>query len=297
MVAEQRADSLPDPEVWVLLDAVAAPAVGDQLLPGEREALEAFRSEHLAPGRRVGRLRVRRSAGAAAASVGLFLASGTAAAAATGVLPGPAQHLAHVFFERVAISVPDAEGPIERDRTIDHRRAGLPDKALRPVARPPQDDRRPSPSFDDAVARTPPVPVARETVRPGRSDHPLQGTDSPAPPASTSHGSVHAPAAIGTPASQGAAPVTPQGGAAAAPQVSPPRMPPGANGKPPGHANAGPPPTAPMAQPPGKARNQRHDAAPPTTPVSTGEVGPVAPPMPHLDRDPPTEETTQRRSR
>lgn len=288
---------MPDPEVWVLLDALAAPAVDGQLLPGEREALEAFRSEQLAPGRSVGRLRVRRSAGAAAAAVGLFLASGTAAAAATGVLPGPAQHLAHVWFERVAISVPDAAGLIERDRTMDHRRAGLPDRDLRPVTRLPGDDRRLSPSLHNPADRTAPVPVVRETVRPGRGDHRSQGTDSPAPPASTGHGSVHAPVAIGSPVPQGAAPVTPQGTAAAAPEVSPPRMPPGANGKPPGHAHVGAPPTAAMADPPGQARDQRHDPATPTTPASTGEVGRGAPPMPQLDRDPPIEETTQRRSR
>jgi hypothetical protein len=288
---------MPDPEVWVLLDAVAAPAVDGHVLPGEREVLEAFRLEQLAPGRSVGSLRVRRSAGAAAAAVGLFLASGTAAAAATGVLPGPAQRLAHTWFDRVGILVPDAGGSIVRDDARTRRGAGHPDRTLPPVTRPLELDPRPSPSFGSATERPARLPMVLENVRPVRGDHRSSGTDTPAPPASTRRGSVEASAIIVTPAPQGAAPATPPGSAPGTPPGSAPGIPSGASGEPPSHPHASPPPAAPAAPPPGEARDQRRDPATPATPASTGEAGPVVSPMPQLDRHQTTERTTQRRSR
>jgi hypothetical protein len=287
---------MPDPEVRVLLDAVATPAVDGQVLPGEREALEAFRLQQLAPGRSVGQLRVRRSAGAVAAAVGLFLASGTAAAAATGVLPGPAQRLAHTWFERVGIPVPDAGSFIERDDATTNLGAGHSHRILPPVTRPPAHDPRPSPSFGSAAERPARVPVVEENVRPVRGDHRSPGTDTPASPASTGRGSVQASAMI-TPAPQGAAPATPQGSAPRTPQGSAPGTSPDASGKPPGHAHASPSPAVPAAPPPREARDQRRDPATPATPASTRETGPVVPPTPHSDRRQPTEKTTQRRSR
>lgn len=122
-----------DPAVLLVLDALAAPAPDDRTLPGERAALEAFRGQTYEARRRSLGGSVRRGAGAVGVCVGLFLTSGTAAAAATGVLPDPAQHLAHVWFERVGISVPDAGGFLERDGRAAPRRVALPRQTRPPT--------------------------------------------------------------------------------------------------------------------------------------------------------------------
>lgn len=100
-----------DPRVRTLLTAAAAPVETAGPLPGEEEALAAFRTS---------RQRTRRNsmlpavvsaktAVAAAIGTGALLTGGFGAAAA-GMLPGPAQQTASTVLETVGISVPAGEG-------------------------------------------------------------------------------------------------------------------------------------------------------------------------------------------
>jgi hypothetical protein len=98
-----------DPRVRKLLAAAAVPEEAPGPLPGENEALAAFR----APPQRTSRiatLRPRvsaRAAVAAAISTGVLL-TGIGAAAA-GVLPGAAQQTVSSWLDSVGVSVPSGE--------------------------------------------------------------------------------------------------------------------------------------------------------------------------------------------
>ena len=97
-----------DPRVRGLLDAAAAPTECGPL-PGEREALAAFRSVH---SRRRNSMSIPltrvRVAVAAGLGAGVLLAAGAGAAAA-GVLPGAAQDTARTVLDRVGVEVPGAD--------------------------------------------------------------------------------------------------------------------------------------------------------------------------------------------
>ncbi|MGH3118529.1 MAG: hypothetical protein ACRDPQ_03380 [Nocardioidaceae bacterium] len=98
-----------DPRVRTLLAAAAAPETAG-LLPGEAEALAAFRTSTQRT-RRTSMLSPLVSAKAAVASAigtGVLLAGGVGAAAA-GVLPGAAQETVSPWLEAVGVSVPADE--------------------------------------------------------------------------------------------------------------------------------------------------------------------------------------------
>ena len=263
----------------MLLNALAAPVVVAQPLPGERAALEAFRDQHLVGRRRRGSVRVRRSAGAVAAGVGLFLTSGTAAAAATGVLPDPAQHLAHAWFERVGISVPDAGGFIERSSPEDQRSAELPDRArLSVTPRSIEDLESLRPVDHVSGTSAPRVRVGEPGTREKQAHDAPPATYSPPSPEPADHSSTHQPTAPAAPA------------------------PPATPAVPPSDSDAGPPAdpnTTPPATPADQAQRNpqdlRRDPVMPTTPAPTGASSPEA--AAQTDLDPITEETTQRRPR
>jgi hypothetical protein len=270
-VTEQRDESTPDPGVRMLLDAVAAPVSVAQALPGERAALEAFREQHPIGCRRVRSVRMRRSGGAVAAGVGLALTSWTAAAAATGVLPDPAQHLAHAWFERVGISVPDAGGVIERDSTTRSGGAALRDKARLAVPPPSAGDRDWLPSPDDVSGTPAPRPDTLD--EPGaRAEHGHRApsaTYSPPSPEPAGNGETPQSATPVAPTSPGAAPATPPADAQSTP------------------------PAAPIDQPRRNPQDRRRDPSEPATPVGAE----ASTPAPQPDRDPPVEESRQRRTR
>lgn len=109
-----------------LLTAAAAPTEPGEL-PGERQALSAFRAAtHDRTRRSYMRSHVTsfRAAAAACAGVGALLVGGTAAAAA-GALPGAAQDTAREMLAKVGVEVPganehsagraDQRGPVEDD--------------------------------------------------------------------------------------------------------------------------------------------------------------------------------------
>lgn len=291
-MTERRDDNGPDHEVRRLLNALATPAALNRPLPGERAALEAFREQHLAGRRRRDGVRIRRSVGAVAAGVGLFLTSGTAAAAATGVLPDPAQHMAHTWFERVGISVPDSGGFLERSITEHQRGVELPDQARLSVT---------PPSVEDLEALRPTDQVSGAPARPGDSgtrEKQAHGapsaTYSPPSPAPVGHGSTQQPTVPPAPAPP---PATPAG---------PPSDP---HAAPPAHPNTTPP-ANPADQAQDNSQDRRRDPVKPTTPAPTGAAAPEAspaaqsgaasaeaPPAAQTDFDPTSEETTQRRPR
>jgi hypothetical protein len=272
-VTEQCEESAPDLGVRMLLEAVAAPVADAQVLPGERAALEAFREQHGVGRRRVRSVRIRRSAGAVAAGVGLVLTSGTAAAAATGVLPDPAQHLAHAWFERVGISVPDAGGFIERDNSTRHRGATLPDRAPVSVAPSSAGELDPLRPADDVPGTPGPRSEAPDPGTPAEHDHrsPPAASSPPSPEVAGDAG-MH-PATPVAPTSPGAPPATPP----ADPEATPP--------------------ATPDDQPRGNPGDRRRDPPKPSTPAPANASSAVSPPASQLDRDPPVEETRKRRPR
>jgi hypothetical protein len=263
----------------MLLNALATPVAVAQPLPGERAALEAFREQHLV-GRRRGSVRIRRSAGAVAAGVGLFLASGTAAAAATGVLPDPAQHVAHAWFERVGISVPDAGGFIERSSPEDQRSAQLPDQARLSVTPPSLEDFEPLQPVDLVSGTTsPPARVGDPRTREKQAHGAPPATYPPPSPEPAGQGSTQQstpPAAPAPPATPAVPPNDPPAGPPANPNTTPPATP------------------ADQAQ---RNQDRRRDPAMPPTPTPNGASPPEAPPAAQTDLDSITEETTQRRTR
>ncbi len=257
----------------MLLDAVAAPVSVTQFLPGERAALEAFREQHLVGRRRVRSVRIRHSAGAVAAGVGLVLTSGTAAAAATGVLPGPAQHLAHAWFERVGISVPDAGSFIERGNTTDQRGAELPQRARLSVSPPSVEELDSTRPANDPSGTPAPRSDAHDPGTGAEHDRGSpSATYSPPSPEPAGNGGIHS-VTPGAPTSPGAAPETPPGD----PEATPP-------------AN-------PVDQPRANSQDRLRHPSKPATPAPTGASSPESPPASQPDRDPPVEETRQRRTR
>lgn len=106
---EKCADPL-DERVATLLAAAAAPSEPGPL-PGEAEALAAFRAYHDSPRRSsmLSFLTPARTAAATVVGAGLLLTGGVGAAMA-GALPGAAQQTAHDMLAEVGVSVP---GPAE----------------------------------------------------------------------------------------------------------------------------------------------------------------------------------------
>ena len=100
-----------DRRVRSLLNAATAPDETTGPLPGEDEALAAFRASPQGPRRNpmFSPLVSTKAAVAAAIGTGVLLTGGVGAAAA-GVLPGPAQETASTVLETVGISVPAGEG-------------------------------------------------------------------------------------------------------------------------------------------------------------------------------------------
>lgn len=113
-------DPVIDTRVQEILTAAAAPVEATGPLPGEEQALEAFRT-FAKPTKRPSRLSRHASVKAAAATAigtGVLLAGGVGAAA-DGVLPGPAQQTVSTVLRTVGISVPpgdkaDTNGRSER---------------------------------------------------------------------------------------------------------------------------------------------------------------------------------------
>jgi len=96
-----------DPRVRAVLDAAAVPAETAGPLPGEDEALAAFRASRQCTKRpsMLSRLVSAKTVVASAIGTGVLLAGGVGAAAA-GVLPNPAQDTVSTWLEPVGISVP-----------------------------------------------------------------------------------------------------------------------------------------------------------------------------------------------
>lgn len=266
----------------MLLNALATPVAVAQPLPGERAALEAFRDQQLVGQRRRGRVRIRRSAGAVAAGVGLFLTSGTAAAAATGVLPDPAQHLAHAWFERVGISVPDAGGFIERSSPEDRPTAEVPDQArLSVTPRSIEDLESLRPVDHVSGTSAPRVRVGDPGTREKQAHDAPPVTYSPPSPEPADQGSTHQPTAPAAPAPPPATPAVPPSDSDAGPPADPNTT----------------PPATPADQAQRNPQDLRRDPVMPTTPAPAGASSLEAPPAAQTDLDPITEETTQRRPR
>lgn len=131
-----------DPRVAALLSAASAPSEPGKL-PGEEEALAAFRADRGAPAHLAQR-RSLRAAAAAAVGAALILTGGVAAAV-TGSLPGAAQDTARVWFDQVGVDVPGSGLPVAA--TTDERGedgdgeggdAGGGDRAAMDVERPEQ---------------------------------------------------------------------------------------------------------------------------------------------------------------
>lgn len=100
-----------DPRVRELFAAAAAPVETTSPLPGEDEALAAFRRspQRTRMSSRLPAPVSARAAVAAALGAGLLLTGGFGAAAA-GILPGPAQQTASTVLKTVGISVPAGDG-------------------------------------------------------------------------------------------------------------------------------------------------------------------------------------------
>ena len=113
-------DPMSDPRVRELLDAAAAPVETTRPLPGEDEALAAFRASRQGAAKN-SRFSLGSAKAAVAAAIGTsVLVTGGVSAAAAGVLPGAAQQTVSTLLKSVGISVPegkDADGQREvRDR-------------------------------------------------------------------------------------------------------------------------------------------------------------------------------------
>ena len=107
-------DPVIDTRVQEILTAAAAPVEATGPLPGEEQALEAFRT-FAKPTKRPSRLSRHASVKAAVATAigtGVLLAGGVGAAA-DGVLPGAAQQTVSTWLKGVGISVPGGQGADE----------------------------------------------------------------------------------------------------------------------------------------------------------------------------------------
>ena len=106
-----------DPRVQQLFAAAAAPVETTSPLPGEDEALTAFRASTQRTRRSsmFSPLVSAKTAVAAAIGAGVLLTGGVGAAAA-GILPGPAQQTASTVLETVGISVPAGQGTDNNNR-------------------------------------------------------------------------------------------------------------------------------------------------------------------------------------
>lgn len=111
MFDHKRRDDVSDDQVTSLLQAAAAPTEPGPL-PGEEEALAAFRASQTSPRRPtvMSHRTTARSALAAAVGAGVLFTGGIAAAA-TGTLPGAAQDTARDMLGVVGVEVP---GPAEQ---------------------------------------------------------------------------------------------------------------------------------------------------------------------------------------
>jgi len=103
-----------DPRVRKLLAAAAARVETTSPLPGEEEALAAFRTsaQHSSRSSKLSPLVSAKAAVAAVIGAGVLVTGGVGAAAA-GVLPGPAQQTASTWLKTVGISVPAGHGADE----------------------------------------------------------------------------------------------------------------------------------------------------------------------------------------
>ena len=101
-------DTALDERVLSVLAAAAAPTEPGPL-PGEAEALAAFRASRIATRRpsMLSSLMTAKAAAAAALSAGILL-TGSVGAAAAGALPAGAQDSASDLLARVGVSVPDS---------------------------------------------------------------------------------------------------------------------------------------------------------------------------------------------
>ena len=108
-IDEETPDPVLDERVRSVLDALAAPTEPGPL-PGEVDAVAAFRAQHRTRRSSMSNLTPFRVAVASAVGAGLFLTGG-AAAAATGSLPAAAQDVAHDVLAAVSINVPAGERP------------------------------------------------------------------------------------------------------------------------------------------------------------------------------------------
>jgi hypothetical protein len=263
----------------VLLDAAAVPVADPKPLPGERAALEAFRERHIV--RRTARsVRIRRSAGAVAAGVGLVLTSGTAAAA-TGVLPDRAQHLAHAWFDKIGISLPDAGATVERRTTRDRRGVELPDQPRRSVSAPLAEGLGSLRSTDAQAAIAGPPRDARDSDKVQHGHESPTATYSQPSPEPAGNGSTPQSDTHGAPTLPGPAPATPPADPHTTPSVDP---------------NTGPP-ADPGDQSPGNPQDKRRDPSNRAVPSPAGAASPESPPANQFDRQTPHQETSQRRPR
>lgn len=128
MVSQLFDETEQDPRVQALLAAAAAPTESGPL-PGEQEALAAFREVNSRRRFSMRSLSPVRAAVAAGLGAGVLLAAGVGGAAA-GVLPGAAQDTAKTWLDTVGVEVPgpnahSAGHADERGKSAD---AGAPDE-------------------------------------------------------------------------------------------------------------------------------------------------------------------------
>lgn len=106
-IDDETRDPALDERVRSVLDALAAPTEPGPL-PGEVDAVAAFRAQHRTRRISMKHLTPFRVAVASAVGAGVFLTGGVAAAA-TGTLPGAAQDVAHEMIGALGIEVPAGE--------------------------------------------------------------------------------------------------------------------------------------------------------------------------------------------
>ncbi len=106
-IDDETPDPVLDERVRSVLDALAAPTEPGPL-PGEVDAVAAFRAQHRTRRSPMSHLTPFRLAVASAVGAGVFLTGGVAAAA-TGSLPGAAQDVARTVIGTLGIEVPAGE--------------------------------------------------------------------------------------------------------------------------------------------------------------------------------------------
>jgi hypothetical protein len=128
MVSQLFDETEQDPRVQALLDAAAAPTESGPL-PGEQEALAAFREANSRRRFSMRPLSPVRAAVAAGLGAGVLLAAGVGGAAA-GVLPGAAQDTAKTWLDTVGVEVPgpNAKSAGHVDERGKSAEAGVPDE-------------------------------------------------------------------------------------------------------------------------------------------------------------------------